>query len=98
MTLARHYSNYDVPQQLVQMLLQNKPWLVRYKKRAMFFLPSVECGKFKLKQAFQSAKILACTKKSEICATSTLKLIKMTLKCQVAQASSTYMLYYNLIT
>ena len=47
------------------------------------FLPNVECGKFKLKKAFQSGKILACTKKSEICATSTLKLIKMMLKCQV---------------
>ena len=64
----------------------------------MSFLTSLECGKFKLKKAFQSGKILACTKKSEICATSTLKLIKMMLKCQVAQASSTCMLYYNLIT
>ena len=47
---------YNVPQQFVEMLLlQNKLWLVRYKKiRAMSFLPSVECGKFKLKQAFQS--------------------------------------------
>ena len=81
------------------LLLQNKPWLIRYKKiRAMSFLPGVECGKFKLKKAFQSGKILACTKKSEICATSTLKLIKMILKCQVAQSSSTCMLYYNLIT
>ena len=60
----------------------------------MSFLPIVvECGKFKLKQAFQSVKILACSKKSEICATSTLKLIKMMLKCQVAQAFSTCMLY-----
>ena len=59
----------------------------------MSFLPSVECGKFKLKQAFQRGKILACSKKSEICATSTLKLIKMMLKCQVEQASSTCMLY-----
>ena len=42
----------------------------------MSFLPSVECGKFKSKQAFQSGKILACSKKSEICASSTLKLIK----------------------
>ena len=58
----------------------------------MSFLPSVECGKFKLKQAFQSGKILACSKKSEICPNSTLKLIKMMLKCQVAQASSTCML------
>ena len=58
---------------------------------------SVECGKFKLKQAFQSGKILACTKKSEIRAISTLKLIKMMVKCQVAQASSMCMLYYNLI-
>ena len=55
----------------------------------MSFLPSVDCSKFKLKHAFQSGKILACTKKSEICATSTHKLIKMMLKCQVAQASST---------
>ena len=45
----------------------------------MSFLPSVECGKFKLKKAFQSGKILACSKKSEICTTSTLKLIKMML-------------------
>ena len=50
----------------------------------MSFLPSVECAKFKLKKALQSGKILACTKKSEICATSTFKLIKMMLKCQVA--------------
>ena len=28
----------------------------------MSFLPSVECGKFKLKKAFQSGKILASTK------------------------------------
>ena len=41
MTLARKYSKYNVPQQFVEMLLlQNKPWLVRYKKiRAFFFLP-----------------------------------------------------------
>ena len=50
----------------------------------MPFLPSVECGKFKLKKAFQSGKIKECIKKSEICAASTLKLIKMILKCQVA--------------
>ena len=85
MTLARQHSKYEynVPQQFVEMLLlQNKPWLVRYKKiRAMSFLPSVECGKFKLNKAFQIGKILACTKKSKICATSTLKLIKMLLKC-----------------
>ena len=81
MTLARKHSKYNVPQQFVEMLLlQNKPWLVRY-------------GKFKLKEAFQSGKILACSKKSEICATFTLTLIKMMLKCQVAQASSTCMLY-----
>ena len=59
----------------------------------MSFLPKVECGKFKLKKAFQSGKILACIKKSEICATSTPKLIKMMLKCQVAKASSTCILY-----
>ena len=47
----------------------------------MSFLPSVECGIFKLKKAFHSGKILTCTKKSEICATSILKLIKMMLKC-----------------
>ena len=58
----------------------------------MSFLPSVDCSKFKLKKAFQSGKILACTKKSEICITFTLKLIKMMLKYQVAQASSTCML------
>ena len=83
MTLARKHSKYNMPQQFVEMLLlQNKPWLVRYKKiRAMSFLPSVECGKFKLKKAVQSGQILACTKKAEICATSTLKLIKMMLKC-----------------
>ena len=64
MTLDRKYSKYDEPQQFVEMLLlQNMPWLVRYKRiRVMSFLPSVECGKFKLKQAFQSGKILACTK------------------------------------
>ena len=66
MTLARKHSKYGVPQQFVEMLLlQNKPWLVRYKKiRAMSFLPSVECRKFKLEKAFQSGKILACSKKS----------------------------------
>ena len=59
----------------------NKPRLLDIKKiRAMSFSPSVECGKFKLKKAFQSGKILACSKKSEISATSTLKLIKMMLK------------------
>ena len=46
----------------------------------MSFLPSVKCGKFKLKKVFQIGKILARTKKSEICATSTLKLNKMVLK------------------
>ena len=61
-----------------------KPWLVRYKKTAMSFLSSVEWGKFKLKKAFQSGKILACTQKSEICATWFLKQIKIMLKCQVA--------------
>ena len=50
----------------------------------MSFLPSIECGKSKLKKAFQSGKILAYTKKSEICATSTHKFIKMMLKYQVA--------------
>ena len=87
MTLAGKYLKYNVPQQFAEMLLlQNKPWLVRYKKkiRAVSFLPSVECGRFKLKKAFQSGKILASTKKSEICSTSTLKLIKMMLKYQVA--------------
>ena len=86
MTSARKYLKYNVPQQFVEMLLlQNKPWLIRYKKiRTVSFFPSVECGKLKLKEAFQSGKILACTKKSEICATSTLKLIKMMLKCQIA--------------
>ena len=74
MTFARTYSKHNVPQQFVEMLLlHSKPWLVRYKKTsAVFFLPSVECGKFKLKKAFQSGTILACTKKSEICATFTL--------------------------
>ena len=86
MILAGKFSKYNVLQQFVEMLLlQNKPWRVRCKKiRVMYFLPSVECDKFKLKKAFQSDKILACTKKSEICATSTLKLIKMMLKCQIA--------------
>ena len=66
MTLARKHSKYDMPQQFVEMLLfQSKPRLVRCKKiRAVSFLPNVECGKFKLKQAFQSGKILACTNKS----------------------------------
>ena len=64
MALAKKYSKYNVPQQFVEMLLQNKPCLVRYKKiRAMSFLPRVDCGKFKLKKAFQSGKILACTEK-----------------------------------
>ena len=83
MTLAQKYKTYNVPQQFVEMLLlQNKPWLVRYKKiRAISFSSSVECGKFKWKKAYPSGKILACTKKSEICATCTLKLIKMMLKC-----------------
>ena len=83
LALARKHSKYNVPQQFVEMLLlQNKPWLVRYKKiRAMSFLPSVECDNSKLKKSFQSGKILGSTKKSEICATSTLKLIKMMLKC-----------------
>ena len=54
-----------------------------FKVRAMSFLPSVERGKLKLKKALQSGKILACTKKSEICVASTLKLIKMMPKCQV---------------
>ena len=49
----------------------------------MSSLPGVECGKFKLKKGFQSGKILACRKKSKIHPTSTLKLIKMMLKCQV---------------
>ena len=81
----RKQSKYNVPQHFVDMLLQNNPWLVRYKKaKAMSFLSSVECGKFRLKKAFQSGKILACTKKSEIWATFTFKLIKMMLKCQVA--------------
>ena len=75
MTLARKYSKYDVPQQFVEMLLlQNKPWLVRYKKiRAVSFLLSVECEKFTSKQAFESGKILACSKKSEICVSTTLR-------------------------
>ena len=50
----------------------------------MSFSSSVECDKFKYIKAFESGKILACIKKSEICANSTLKLIKMMLKCQVA--------------
>ena len=50
MTLARKHLKYNVPQQYGEMLLlQNNPWLVRYKKiKAMSFFPSVECGKFKL--------------------------------------------------
>ena len=57
----------------------------------MSFLHSVECGKFKLKQAYQSGKILACIKKSELCATSTLKIIKMMLKCQPGSVSLFHM-------
>ena len=51
MTLAKKHSKYNVPQQFVEMvLLQNKPWLVRYRRiRAMSSFPSVECGKFKSK-------------------------------------------------
>ena len=34
MTLAAKYSKYNLPQQLVEMLvLQKKPWIVRYKKK-----------------------------------------------------------------
>ena len=88
MILDGKYSKYNVPQQqfVEMLLLQNKPLLVRYKKtRAyIFFAQCIECGNFKLKKALQSGKILARTKKSEICTTSTLKLIKMMLKCQVA--------------
>ena len=87
MTLPTKYSKYNVPQQFVEnmVLLQYKPWLVRYKTiRAMSFLPSVKCGKFKLKKAFQSGKILACTEKPEIGAVSSIKLIKKMLKCQIA--------------
>ena len=43
----------------------------------MSFLPGLEGGKFKIKKAFQSSKILACAKKSEICATSTLKFLRL---------------------
>ena len=50
----------------------------------MSFLLEVECGKFMLKKTFLNGKILACTKKSEICATSTLKLFQLTLTYQVA--------------
>ena len=50
----------------------------------MSFLPSVESSKFTLKKAFQSGNVLAFTKKSKICTTSTLKLIEMMLKFQVA--------------
>ena len=41
--IGKKYLKYNEPQQLVEMLLlQNKPWLVRYQKiRAMSFLPSV---------------------------------------------------------
>ena len=94
MTLARKHSKYDVRQQFTEMLLlQSKAWLIRYKKNKSYVFLAQKNGKFKLKKAFQSGKILATTKKSEICAISTLKLIKMTLKCQVAKASSTCMLY-----
>ena len=66
MTLTKKYSKYNVAQQFVEMmLLQNKPWLVRYKKiRAMSYLPRVDCGKFKLKKACQSGKILSCNLKN----------------------------------
>ena len=58
MTLARKYSKYIVPQQFVEMLLlQNKPWLVRYKKtKALSFLPSVERDKLISKKLFQAAR------------------------------------------
>ena len=79
---------------LKQAFKSGKNFVVNKSYVFLAFLPSVECGKFKLKQAFKSGKnLLACSKKSEICATSTLKLIKMMLKCQVTQASSTCMLY-----
>ena len=64
----------------------------------MSFLFTVERGEFMLKKAFQKGKILAFTKKSEIRATSTLKLTKLMLKCQIELASSTCILHYNPIT
>ena len=65
MTLARKHSKYNVPQQFVErnaVTLEQARASFIQKKTAMSFLPSVECGKFKLKKAFQSGKILACTK------------------------------------
>ena len=58
MTLARKYSKYNVPQQFAEMLLlQNKPWLVRYKQiRTRSFLPSEEWGKFRLKKLFKAGR------------------------------------------
>ena len=69
MTLATKYSKYDLPQQLVEMLvLQKKPWIVRYKKKkelGLFCLGKVKKAfqiQFKVKKAFQNGKILACIK------------------------------------
>ena len=82
MTLARKYAKFIVPQQFVEMLLHG---LLDIKKLELCLsCPVLECGKFKLKKAFQSGQVLACTKKSEICATSTIKLIKTMRKFQEA--------------
>ena len=79
---SEHYYCYDigqktfVPQQFVEMLLQNKPRLVRYKKQElrMPFSPSVECGKFTLKKSFSKRQDY------ELCSTFTFMLIKAMLK------------------
>ena len=94
MTLVRKYSKHNVPQQFVQLkccsFRTSHGELDIKKIRAMSFLPSFECGKFKLQKAFQSGKILESTKKSNYCVTSILKLMKMMLKCQ-ASVSLFYM-------
>ena len=64
MTLARKHSKCNVSQQFVEMFVEFRTShgsLDIKKIRAMSFLPSVKCGKFKLKKAFQRGKILACT-------------------------------------
>ena len=44
MTLARKYSKYNVLQQFVEMLLlQYKPWLVRYKKNKSYVFLARAC-------------------------------------------------------
>ena len=73
--------------------------LVRYKKQELCLsCPVQSVVNFEKSFSKRQDYTVQCTRKSEICTTSTLKLIKMMLKCQVVQASSTCTLYYNQFT